>query len=260
MPAPTISPLPPAPNRGNAPDLFVSRADAFVAALVPFVDETNLVAEYVTDVGDASAAALAAQVALLASGGFGGTSTTSLDIGPGTKTLTVEAGRSFLPGATVAVSVTATPTTRRMLGTVTAYNATTGALTVEVDTWTGTGTAAAWTVSLAGPRGVQGPPISWLLKTANYSPAVGEYILANTAGGPFTVTLPASPANGSEVVIQDARGNFPTAGVTVNGGAFMISNTTTDTSVLLDVSGRYSFIFVSAASAWAVTKTAKGVL
>ena len=36
-----ISPLPQPPQRADAPDVFAGRADAFVAALVPFVTETN---------------------------------------------------------------------------------------------------------------------------------------------------------------------------------------------------------------------------
>ena len=36
-----ISPLPQPPQRADAPDVFAGRADTFVAALVPFVTETN---------------------------------------------------------------------------------------------------------------------------------------------------------------------------------------------------------------------------
>ena len=36
-----ISPLPQPPQRADAPDVFAGRADAFVAALVPFVTQTN---------------------------------------------------------------------------------------------------------------------------------------------------------------------------------------------------------------------------
>jgi hypothetical protein len=41
MPAPTIAALPPAPNRGQAPEGFATTADSFVAALPPFRDQMN---------------------------------------------------------------------------------------------------------------------------------------------------------------------------------------------------------------------------
>lgn len=260
MAAPVITNLPPAPSRQNSPELFVARADALVAALAEFVSDANELGVFMDGVAAASAANLAQQIALVASGGYRGTSTTSLTLGVGTKTLTTQAGLSFAPGAPVAISVTATPTTKQMLGIVTSYNGTTGVLVVEVETFVGTGSSAAWTISLAGLRGAQGSPINWLSKSANYTAAVGDYIVADVASGSWTVTLPSSPLNGAEVTIQDARGAFRINPLTVNGGTFLISQTTTDTSVRLDVSGRYSFVFNGTAGAWTVVKTGKGVL
>lgn len=46
MPYPTISPLPPAPSRSDAPDDFTSKADAFVAALPPLVEQINESGDY----------------------------------------------------------------------------------------------------------------------------------------------------------------------------------------------------------------------
>jgi hypothetical protein len=46
MPAPTITPLPTAPSRTDAPATFSNLADAWVAALGDFVTETNTLATY----------------------------------------------------------------------------------------------------------------------------------------------------------------------------------------------------------------------
>jgi hypothetical protein len=78
------------------------------------------------------------------------TSSTSLAVSIGTKNLTVEAGKSFQIGMTVTLGYT-TNGAIFMQGQVTAYNSTTGAMTVLVNFIQGSGTYAAWTVSLSNP-------------------------------------------------------------------------------------------------------------
>lgn len=50
--------------------------------------------------------------------------------------------------------------------------------------------------AITGPSGVL-PSV----KTINYTAISGDYILADTTGGSFTITLPASPAAGAAVRI-----------------------------------------------------------
>ncbi|HYF88967.1 hypothetical protein [Azospirillum sp.] len=83
-------------------------------------------------------------------------STTSLAIGTGAKSLTVAANKAFAAGQPVTIAVTA-DVTKYMVGSVTSYDATTGALAVSVSDAFGSGTFAAWTVSLTGTRGLTGP-------------------------------------------------------------------------------------------------------
>lgn len=67
--------------------------------------------------------------------------------------------------------------------------------------------------------------IAYVRKTANYTTEANEGVIADTTGGSFTVTLPASPATGDTVVIVDgadwATNNLTVArnGSTIEGDA-----------------------------------------
>lgn len=76
------------------------------------------------------------------------TSTTSLTVSAGTKTLTVEADLAYTPGQSVLIAHDAG---HHIHGTVTSYSGTT--LVVEEDKHTGSGTYASWTVNLDGVVG-----------------------------------------------------------------------------------------------------------
>lgn len=43
----------------------------------------------------------------------------------------------------------------------------------------------------------------WIIKTSNYTASIGNQIIADTSGGEFTITLPASPSVGNVVRIAD---------------------------------------------------------
>jgi hypothetical protein len=107
-------------------------------------------------VSSATAAAISATSAASLAAGIVGTSASSLAIGLGSKGLVTQAGKQFAVGAHVVVAATATPSTNWMFGQVTAYDGGSGALTVNVGALGGSGTIAAWTVTLAGMHGVAG--------------------------------------------------------------------------------------------------------
>jgi len=111
---------------------FVQAANAFLAALPPFSTQVN---------ADVSTILT---LSLLVS-----TSTTSLTIGTGSKSLTVQTAKAYLAGQTVRIYSTATPD-NYMNGTVTSYTSGTGVLVVNVTSVVGSGTMAAWTVTLNG--------------------------------------------------------------------------------------------------------------
>lgn len=65
--------------------------------------------------------------------------------------------------------------------------------------------------------------IAWSIKTANYTAVANDAVMANTAAGTFTVTLPAAPAANDTVRIADYAGTFGTHNLTVgrNGSNIM---------------------------------------
>jgi hypothetical protein len=74
----------------------------------------------------------------------------------------------------------------------------------------------------------------WTKKTANYTAADGDRIIADTSGGTFTITLPATPSEGHSVVIADGADFYATSltvarnGSTIEGAA---------ENLILDVKG-----------------------
>ena len=82
--------------------------------------------------------------------GTNATSTTSLAVGTGSKSLTIQTGKAFVVGMSVKIASTASPG-NWMAGDITAYNSGTGALTVNSVLTSGSGTVADWTVSLTAP-------------------------------------------------------------------------------------------------------------
>lgn len=117
---------------------------------------------------------------------YASTSTTSLTVGTGSKTLTVQASRAYQVGARARISSTATPTTY-MEGVVTSYSGTT--LIVDVDKTNGSGTLASWNVNIAGEIGPQGPTGASFAATSTTSLAIGTGSKAFTtqAGLAYTV-------------------------------------------------------------------------
>lgn len=160
MPLP-YTPLPTAPSRAR-PTAFADEGDAFMAALPTFGTqmaaigaqaETNA-STAAADAATASAAAStasAAAVTAVNAPGTSATSTTSLTIGLGSKSLTIQTGKAFAVGQPVTIADNAAPAANWMAGNISAHTPGTGAITVNVLRTSGSGTIASWTVALAGP-------------------------------------------------------------------------------------------------------------
>src|SRR5712671_1875203 len=118
------------------------------------------------------------------------TSTTSLTIGTGSKTLTISAGKAFQAGQWVLIQETSN-SANQMLGQITAYGST--SLTVNVTATGGSGTHADWTIVLTNSPAAAG-----------YQPPVGS----------GNMTGPGSSTTGHVATFADTTGR-----VLVDGGA-----------------------------------------
>jgi hypothetical protein len=126
-----ITPLPAAPSRGMAKSVFIEAANTFLAAIPQFATELDAVATAMSNTSTSSTSASSHTIA-----------------STGSKTFTVEPLKGYLPGQSVKAAVTADGT-KWMQGDVTAYNPTTGTLTIAMNAAQGSGTYAAWTLTLA---------------------------------------------------------------------------------------------------------------
>jgi hypothetical protein len=97
--------------------------------------------------------------------------------------------------------------------------------------------------------GSGGGGITYSLKTANYTAKDKDGILANTTAGSFTVTLPASPAIGASVVINDAADSFGTNNLIVARNGSTIE--TIADNLILDLSS-VSVSFIYTGTTWQV--------
>jgi len=83
--------------------------------------------------------------------GTNATSTSLATVTTGVTSIIIQAGKAFVVGMVVQIASTASPT-NYMNGVITAYNPATGELIVDADVSSGSGTFAAWTVSLSAPQ------------------------------------------------------------------------------------------------------------
>lgn len=181
--------------------------------------------DVMTDVGadvtaaeSAKTAAQAAATSAANAPGTNATSTTSDTIALGSTSITLaQTGKLYSVGQQIRIASTASPT-NWMDGTLTAFNAATGAMTVNVTAISGSGTFAAWTVALSGAPGVAG--VLNELKGANIASAATVNL--DTATGNFvhitgTTTITAfTLAQGAErTVVFDAA-------LTLTNGANLI--------------------------------------
>ena len=90
----------------------------------------------------------AATKAAMSGADFTATSSTSLAISTGSKTITVQASKGFIAGQKVTIAQTSNPTINYMNGTITSYNATSGEMVVSIGYIAGSGTISSWSLSI----------------------------------------------------------------------------------------------------------------
>ena len=114
-------------------------------------------------------------------------------------------------------------------GSIDLLGTTSGTVTVTVNNDAGT-----WTLTLPDNDGTSGQVLttdglgnttwaaggsgsSWVVKTANYTAVSGDQILADTSGGGFTITLPATPSTDDFIWVADAVLTLWTNSVVLDG-------------------------------------------
>jgi len=163
---PSITTLPAAPDPSNRAT-FNALAYPWSAALPTFGTEISAVATNVkanADEAQADAlataadrvqtgldavAAAASAASAIAAPGVQATSTTSVLVGLGSKSLTIQTGKAYSVGQSVVIADTSAPSSNWMFGQITSYNSGTGALVVYAMKSAGSGTLAAWTISIS---------------------------------------------------------------------------------------------------------------
>lgn len=208
-----------------------------------FENSENDLDEVVTDVQAAQAAAEAAQgLAETAQGlaetardaaqnyaaALKATSTSSVVIGTGSKTFTIESGKQFAAGQYVLV-VDSALSSNYMHGQVTSYSGTT--LVIDVQDVGGSGTIASWNIYVSGTRGEQGEVGTLTVATAagtvdaitaDFDPDISladKAIVAVVASGANTSTTPTFAPDGltAHTIVKQGgsallAGDIPAAG------------------------------------------------
>lgn len=87
------------------------------------------------------------------------------------------------------------------------------------------------------------------VKTSNYTAKVQDGVQTNTSGGAFTVTLPASPVTGDQVVVVDSANSWATNNLTIGRNGSTIDGSASD--LTCDISG-VSVQFVYSGTTWDV--------
>jgi len=107
-----------------------------------------------------------------------------------------------------------------------------------------TSTGTTWSSAPPAAGGLE-----YVVKTANYTTFDKEGVLADTSGGAFTVTLPATPATGAQVVVADSGSFWGTNNLTVGRNGSTIGGLAQD--LVCDITGA-SVQLVYDGSTWEV--------
>jgi hypothetical protein len=140
--------------------------------------------------------------------GYGGTSTTSLAIETGSKSLTTQTGLAYVVGSYVRL-VSAADVANYMEGTVSAYNSGTGAMTISVGATGGSGTHIDWNLSLAGKLG----------ETQSIDTLIADVVQAGAIEGPVDGRDAAVTLSGWGEIWLPSPGHVRGTAITLNSAA-----------------------------------------
>jgi hypothetical protein len=110
-----------------------------------------------------------------------------------------------------------------------------------------TGTGVQWATASGGGAS------AWSAKTANYTAVAGDRLIANTSGGAFTITLPASPTVGQQVSVIDG-GNWSSINLTIARNGSTIKSSASNLTLNI---GGIMVDFIYSGSTWLVFSVAQ---
>lgn len=233
---PAIDPGPPLPTRKQT-----GFSDLFSAWLIWFT--TTFLTQF------------NAAIAALNLNSVQATSTSSVLIGVGAKTLITQTAKSYSPGMFIIVAETANASANYMYGQVTAYVSGTGSLSFTVPSGQsfGSGTLSAWSISFAAPGGATNTFVQQLVQnqTANSATTTGTLSALVFVGSPaysaatakqsvqlnihVALTGGAVTLNGAPFINQDGSNPFTPinflADAEYNGTSWVLKNTPVETTV-----------------------------
>jgi len=144
-------------------------------------------------------------------------------------------------GAAASGSITTsglTQSTARILGRTTASTGAVEEITI------GSGLSLS-----AGELSELGGVDAYSVKTTTYTAANGDRIAADTSGGAFTITLPATPANGDTIYFFDYANTFDTNNLTIARNGSNIEGLAEDMTCNVEGSA-FSLIYAGATNGW----------
>jgi hypothetical protein len=135
--------------------------------------------------------------------------------------------------------------TTQVTGTLPAANGGTGLTSPGTSGNVLTSNGSAWVSQIPAAGGIKYTSV----KTANYTAAANDGVQTNTSGGVFTVTLPATPAVGDQVIVTDSSGSWATNNLTVGRNGSTIEGAAED--LICNISS-VSVQFVYSGTTWDV--------
>lgn len=163
-------------------------------------DVMHDVAQAVHDSALNNQASLSNALVAINAPGASGTSTTSLAVGLGNKSFTMQLNKNFIPGMWVTISRNSDPGNYWMNGPITAYDPATGAMTVNSKRSQGTATTTGWTISLSAPGAYDTGGV-------RFTNAPAGFVNVTSSDFRYQVATPASGGHG--YIISGASTNIP---------------------------------------------------
>jgi hypothetical protein len=104
--------------------------------------------------------------------------------------------------------------------------------------------------TLSATGGGGGVSFNWTAKTTTYTAVTGDHLLADTSGGAFTITLPATPTAGDYIEFNDAKETWATNNLTIARNGSNIDSLAEN--LVCNISAKIGLTYINATIGWKV--------